>query len=691
MSVFSIEVPSGHVVDIEAADQATAVRGAQEWFEQQTALPETAQPTADKPPGMGMLESFGRGALSGATLGGADEAAQMFGASPETVEGLRSNEKRARTDAPVSYYAGQALGGVAPFLIPGVGAVRGATVGARALNAGLKGIGIGAASGALSAEPGERLTGAAEGAALGGATAAVIPPLAAGARAIGTGVQDVARTLRGEPTALLNAPAAPAAPFRGLAAQGNTAMPPTNAEVVTSANRLGVSVPVFMASDNRATQQLAEGIRNIPGAGGIIRAEADRLPEGLGRAADTVAETMRAGIPGATATSRASAAVAGREVSDGLTHWISNESQTRVSAAYEAVDRAITQAGQAGLTGGARTLSPLTSTTRAVAALTRQNNAAALPPGGTVSMLEDAVQRPNGLTYQGVKLLRGRIGEMIDSPNIMRGDLSQTELRSVYGALSRDLQRAAGNAGGPQARSLFNQANTLSRETFATRNALSSIVGVGGDATGEQVYARVAALASSGARGDVQKLIQVRDTLGRHGQGAWQEFQGAIVSGLGREAPQGTGPLAIGGFSPAKFVTAWGKIPENAKQVMFAGDPEWRRALNDIARVSLGMRDRIQRFSNPSGTAQSLVGAGTVAGLVSEPISTITGIIGARAMANALSRPATTQMVAQWTHLAAQHAQRPTAATQALMHGIEQRLAAYTSGEGGMALGAPGL
>lgn len=165
-------------------------------------------PAAPRVPAMSALESFGRGAVQGATFGFADElagkAAQLgaylggSGVDPAFREDYakqardeeRAQDRRASQDQPVANLGGDALGSLLSGIVP-------AGVASRAVGSGmLAGGGIGGALGALTgAGRADELVDvpadAAAGAAVGGALGVAVPALARGAAA----VPRVARTL----------------------------------------------------------------------------------------------------------------------------------------------------------------------------------------------------------------------------------------------------------------------------------------------------------------------------------------------------------------------------------------------------------------------------------------------------------------------------------------------------------------
>lgn len=170
MPVFSIELPDKRVVDIEAGDQATAMRGAKEW--------EASNPKPQQQGWGDYLKGLGREGVQGLTSDFGDElglvdrqASEQFGA-----------------EYPIASTVARIAGSLPLFALgPGAAAARWATAGGSLAGAAgrsaLLGAGTGALSGAGAAEGGipERLEGAATGAAVGGVLGGAVPPALAGA------------------------------------------------------------------------------------------------------------------------------------------------------------------------------------------------------------------------------------------------------------------------------------------------------------------------------------------------------------------------------------------------------------------------------------------------------------------------------------------------------------------------------
>lgn len=389
-------------------------------------------------------------------------------------------------------------------------------------------------------------------------------------------------------------------------------------QVAAASARLGVPVPRAVASDNMLTQQAGQVVSNVPVVGLPVVRGAERTVEGLGRKADEVAQGF---APSASVVGGGDAARVG------IKDWIGPESKAKVTKAYDAVDALVNP----------QIATPLASTQQMVSSIAAERSAAALPGGGkAVEMVLDGIQRPGGLNYAGIKTLRTRIGEMLDS-GVLPADTSGKELKRIYGALTEDLGNAAQNAGGAQARAAWERANRYNSLISDRREQLAKIVGMDGNAPAERVFDTLVAKAGSKARADVEALAKARKVIGADG---WDDFAGGVVSRMGRDVE--------GNFSPRRFLTAYEGLSDAGKSIMFRSTDKGNLAqhLDDIATISSRFK-QLEKFANPSGTARSVLGGGMGAALFTEPLTTISTVIGSYGLARALASPVTAAPVAQ--------------------------------------------
>lgn len=412
--------------------------------------------------------------------------------------------------------------------------------------------------------------------------------------------EEIARNLKSLTGAVRPAPPSTVGP----------APPPTvGNEAVEAAGRIGVDLPRYLATEGTQIPQIAAGIKNIPIAGEPIVQSAQKLIGQMGRVKNEL-------IPGSR-----SPEIAGGEAKEALGSWIKEGSKKPVSKAYEAVDSLIDP----------EVMVPLRHTAGAVDEIIATRVQSRIP--GTSKAADtvlDAIAGP--MDYAGIKGLRSFLGERTPQEMIASG-INPVEHKRIYAALTKDLENVVREAGGPDAMFAWKYANTLARMTSMQRNTLTKITGIKGDAAPEAVFSRIAAYAGSKSSADIGKL---RLAKGLMGPKAWDEIGSAYLNRLG------SGP--DGEFSAARFVIGFGNISPAPRKELFK--TEHLSALNDLYTVSKHIRDRIDRFSNPSGTSRSLFTGGAIGGALIDPISLVSSMVGGRIAAEALSRPAVVKAAA---------------------------------------------
>lgn len=386
--------------------------------------------------------------------------------------------------------------------------------------------------------------------------------------------------------------------------------------LLDSAANIGVNIPRYLATDKMPVQRAAAGLKNIPGAGDKIVKSAQAVNDELGTAAKNVADTFGAG----------DVSVAGGAAKDSLANWIKKGSQKPVNEAYKEVDGLINN----------DMIAPLENTASEVAKIMAERANSRIPgKSGAVDSVLQAIQS-EGLNYEGAKGLRSFLGDKTPNELIANG-INPREAKRLYGPLTKDLESIVEKSGGEQALAKWREANTLASVTAGQRRQLSKIIGAKGDATPEAVYSRLVTYAGSKSSGDINRLVMARKAMG---EDAWNEVAAATVARLGRDQQ--------GNFSPDRFFTAYGNLTPAGKNTLFGGKSEQAKALEDINNVVTAVKDKIGKFSNPSGTAQNLMGAGVITGAIADPITTLGSILGGRVLADVLAKPATAKATADF-------------------------------------------
>ncbi|WP_107341604.1 hypothetical protein [Agrobacterium pusense] len=436
---------------------------------------------------------------------------------------------------------------------------------------------------------------------------------------------------------LTKTPVAPSSPPPVALSEGQQA--------ALAAQRLGVDLPRAAASDTTSVQQMGKVLTNVPIGGTPLRNASTRAIQQLDDAA------MKA----QQAYGKGDVAAAGAGIRQGIKDFSANTLDDLVSKKYDAVDNLVNP----------KVTAPLSATQNRVNEILAARQQAALPAeGSAAAIVKQAVDRPEGLNYEGVKRLRTEVGQMLKNPQMAPAGTSQDELRAIYGSLSDDLRNVVTKAGGEKAASAFDDANSFAAKTIAEQKNLDKIIGPQSD---EGLFSKIQAMAGSTSRADIHNLARVRQAVSPE---TWNDMSSAVLANMGRDA--------AGNFSPDRFLTAYGKLSKNGKNLLFRGNgkDDIASSLDDIAAVSARFK-QLNQYANPSGTGQAIIGGSYIPGLFVEPASVVSGLVGTRALSNVLARPTTAKKLAAWSKAYEMAATKPSA-TATNMLGVRAKVLALS-------------
>jgi hypothetical protein len=429
------------------------------------------------------------------------------------------------------------------------------------------------------------------------------------------------------------------------------------AQVAQSAENIGVDLPKAIASDSQLARFTGQVLARAPGGGPLqegIRSAVGQTGEAVARAADMAG--------GST-----DAATAGAAYRGGIESSFKPAVKARVSAAYDQVEK---------LTNPNVT-TPLDSTQGAIADIVARRQASGEEdPGKAIKTVLGGATRPGGLTFAGVKDLRTRVGEMLDTGVFPEG-MSQAELRRMYGSLSDDLQSAARNAGGEPAVQALARANIMAKTVADWKSSLGKVLGTD-TRSDEGVAGAIVRLASNGPTGDLATLAKARAAAPKE---VWQDVASTAISNLGRSR--------TGEWSPAAFRSDFNNLSDRGKSLLFGsvGQHDLLPFLSDIAKVSQKFVDA-GKLANTSGTAghsaaYAIMGSaatGALHGSLIEPIAAVSGIVGMNMMSRVLATKATAASMARWSRAYDAVASNPTPNALAVFNIVSRNLAGTING-----------
>jgi hypothetical protein len=262
---------------------------------------------------------------------------------------------------------------------------------------------------------------------------------------------------------------------------------------------------------------------------------------------------------------------------------------------------------------------------------------------------------PSGeIPFNVLRDLRSWVGEKIATVDLAP-DVPKAQWKSLYGALSRDLENAAAQQG-PEAQAAFKKANTYTKKFHDTMDSIQSVIL---DKNPEDAYQAVI----SGARNGPTKLREVFNAIPKDAQkavsAAYISRMGKAVAGLQDE----TGDV----FSTSKFLQNYAKLDNASKDILFGRfGSQFKKDIDTIAQVSNKIRESASILANPSGTAGAVVGPATMASVTGSVFSGkfgfAQGVLGTLAGANQAARLFTNPEFVNWL---ATNANKPVSNTSA--------------------------
>lgn len=392
--------------------------------------------------------------------------------------------------------------------------------------------------------------------------------------------------------------------------------------IAGAASRLGVDVPLGIASQSPLTRLTGQVVSRAPGGGPMHEA----VETGIGQLGAKMAETAAGATP----------AEAGGAVRSGFADYFKPRAKQAVSDAYDRVDDLVHPTATAGL-----------DRTRDVVAeiLAKKQAYGDEALGQAVEMVAPALQRPGGLTYQAIKDLRTTIGEKVDT-GFLPADTSGAELKRIYGGLSEDLGNAVKTLGGPRASTAFETANAMARAKAQYLEKLDKVVGPK-TRSDEGIFGTLQRMAGKGDSADIQTLDLARRAVPAE---AWKSVAHSVISRLGRDGE--------GKFSPSLFVRDYGDLSQQGRRILFhsVGGGKLVPFLNDIAEVSSAYK-QAGKLGNPSGSAGhggmlaafGAAAASLMHGDLHTPMAILGSALGINAVARGLAAPATAASMSRWT------------------------------------------
>ena len=517
----------------------------------------------------------------------------------------------------------------------------------------------------LAANPGVQTAGAVTGGLAGG-----------GARELGANpiVQFLASLVGGAaPVGVANIPNATKAILRGGAS------PQKIADNIANFKAAGSFPSIGQATEGRAARALETGLSKVPGGAGVMQKAAEKQAGDIGGAIENIAS----GLSG-----RTDPTITGRAIEKGVTESFIPEARKTQTKLYNELDSFLPPQKEISIGNFTKAMGKLNEPIKGAENLSKtqlflNNTIKEIQSGlekdlggepAKPSVILDAMGKPlvtpavppkTTMPYSAIKQLRTRIGEKIEQYDLSP-EISKTELKRLYGALSEDMKSAA-KAAGPKAEAAFDRAN---KYTKTLHNRIDILQGVLDKKGGyENVFKQAMANTSEGAT----TLNAVMKALPPEGKKA---FTSTVLRRMGR-ANLGDQNDIGDVFSTEKFLTNWNKLDSRAKTALFGNQSkQFNDDIQKISKVASNLRDGSKVFKNPSGTASQgtllaaggELGTGIMAAITGQPLVLGTAIA-AMAVPNIAARAVTNPNFVHWL---AQNSTKPASAYPVALNQLAQ-------------------
>ena len=543
MTKFRIEAPDGRVFDVEGPEGATA----------EQALAQVQQSYRPEAPETTMLDR-GKALLGGVNRG----ISGLVGLPVDTAENLLN------LGAAGAGTAATALG--RPDLAPGL--LKGSFGGSESIARLMSGAGIGTTNPNPQDAPsrllhtggiiagGSMIPGASPRGALTAATGGALAGETLGPEWVGVGAM------------------APAAAQQAAAGLKN-AVAARTAPVVQTFKEAGTLPSVGQATDNVFLHGLENLASKFPGGAGVMQKFIQNQQARMGAQA-------RTGVP---------TEAAGRAIEKGVTG--EGGFLARTKAQWQALDNAVAAKIPKGATSApTNTMAALDDLTRPVVGAEKSTGTPL--DARVVSIKEnlaaDLAANKGQMPFEALREIRSRVGAQIDD-TLVQGAKSG-EMSKLYGALSKDLEAAATQAGAGQ--EFARQNNYYRSRMDRIETVLDRVIGKGKQP--EDIFKAFMPT-------DPDQANKARAVMRSLTPSERQVVSEAAANRLGRAKP---GAQSVEGelFSSETFLTNWNKLSPGAKAQLFP-EPPLRENMDKIARAASSIREGKGIYANPSGTAGS--------------------------------------------------------------------------------------
>lgn len=415
---------------------------------------------------------------------------------------------------------------------------------------------------------------------------------------------------------------------RGAAATANKAtrnivgkLTRVNPQAAKDFEDLGIQQSIAAVSDSPVLQLFDRTLSRFPGGSGVVAKNTEKVLDDVSNVVDELGAKR-----GVTKEE------AGILVKRGIEGFSNKFSQT-ADKLYNRLDKFLPENKAVSINKSLTTLSDEMEGTTLTPGLVGR-----LQRNEGIKVLEDIAQdsTQGTLPYGALKKYRTLVGKKLNDVALLGGE-DRALLKRVYSGLTEDMQDAA-IAAGPRATQALDRANNFYRQGASRIEELQKITTKDAEVVFDTILQR--------AKGGGSRINKVMKSLNNQERDV---VRSTVLRKLGEARPGQAGAETT--FSARTFLTEYNKLAPEAKKALFGKDnAAFRANLDKLSRVA----DRItsvDRFANPSGTAQQNLAALFLGGSFLSPLTAIGAALTANVTARLMNNPRFVKWLTKATEL----------------------------------------
>lgn len=241
--------------------------------------------------------------------------------------------------------------------------------------------------------------------------------------------------------------------------------------------------------------------------------------------------------------------------------------------------------------------------------------------------VQKALAETGELPYELLKELRSSVGQRLRTSGV-RDDRETSLLKGLYGSLTDDMKQAASDAG---VLDKFNRANSVWSREMDRVTSINKLY----DKAQERIASDVEAMVKGGTSRTSYEAV--KELFGALRGDDRKEVASGLIRTMGRA--KANDPES---FTPTRFVTAYNRMDERTKGLLFGGKATQERKDLEVLSRALSVLDRAEGVKQRPNTAIPLSGSATLGVLAGgayvapeiTALATLSGVAAAQLMTN---------------------------------------------------------